>query len=83
MRWDGWMAWWLLLPIVMFAAWAVVIWVAATFLRSHRGATAVDQQARPGPEAILADRFARGEIDDHEYHLRLATFRGPQESSPR
>ena len=83
MRWDGWMAWWLVMPFVMFGTWAVVIWAAATFLRPHRGATPVDRQDRSGPEAILADRFARGEIDDHEYHLRLATWRGHQESSPR
>jgi putative membrane protein len=29
-----------------------------------------------GPERILAERYARGEIDDEEYHRRLATLRG-------
>ncbi|OIJ87913.1 hypothetical protein BIV24_23985 [Streptomyces colonosanans] len=29
-----------------------------------------------GPEQILAERYARGEIDDEEYHRRLATLRG-------
>lgn len=28
------------------------------------------------PEAILAERFAKGEIDEEEYRTRLATLRG-------
>ncbi len=27
-------------------------------------------------EQLLAERFARGEIDEHEYHQRLDTLRG-------
>ena len=30
-------------------------------------------------EQILAERFARGEIDDEEYRRRLATIRGQDE----
>lgn len=30
------------------------------------------------PESILAERFARGEIDEDEYRGRLATLRGDQ-----
>jgi putative membrane protein len=38
---------------------------------------------RPGPagthtETILAERFARGEIDEEEYRGRLRTLRGGQ-----
>lgn len=29
-----------------------------------------------GPRQILAERYARGEIDDDEYHRRLATLTG-------
>src|SRR5947199_9181254 len=29
----------------------------------------------PGPEQILAERFARGEIDEQEFHQRLAALR--------
>ncbi|MFE1175223.1 SHOCT domain-containing protein [Streptomyces sp. NPDC058773] len=29
-----------------------------------------------GPEQILAERYARGEIDEEEYRRRLATLRG-------
>lgn len=28
------------------------------------------------PEEVLAQRYARGEIDDEEYHSRLQTLRG-------
>lgn len=31
---------------------------------------------RPTPEQLLAERFARGEIDEQEYHSRLATLQG-------
>lgn len=29
----------------------------------------------PAPEQLLAERYARGEIDDEEYRRRLATLR--------
>jgi putative membrane protein len=32
--------------------------------------------ARPTAEQLLAERFARGEIDEHEYHQRLDTLHG-------
>lgn len=36
------------------------------------------------PEQILAERFARGEIDEQEYRSRLATLRGeaPGQGNP-
>ncbi|MGQ4599700.1 SHOCT domain-containing protein [Nocardia sp. R6R-6] len=35
---------------------------------------------RPSAEQVLAERFARGEIDADEYHHRLATLRGDASS---
>ena len=35
---------------------------------------------RPSAEQVLAERFARGEIDEQEYQSRLATLRGRQQS---
>ncbi|WP_041561522.1 SHOCT domain-containing protein [Nocardia farcinica] len=37
---------------------------------------------RPSAEQVLAERFARGEIDADEYHQRLATLRGDIGSGP-
>jgi putative membrane protein len=40
--------------------------------------------AVPTPEQILAERFARGEIDEQEFRQRMATLRGtdPYQASP-
>jgi putative membrane protein len=40
--------------------------------RAHQAVT-WEQQT---PEQILAQRFARGEIDEEEYHRRIAIVRG-------
>lgn len=37
---------------------------------------------RPAPEELLAERFARGEIDDDEYHRKLDTLRRHADRSP-
>lgn len=39
------------------------------------GAHPVPPPERPSPEQLLAERFARGEIDADEYRHRLATLR--------
>lgn len=36
---------------------------------------------RATPEQLLAERFARGEIDDEEYRSRLATLRSSPHST--
>lgn len=35
------------------------------------------------PRGILAERFARGEIDEEEYQRRLGTLRNGQTTAPR
>ncbi|MGA6205511.1 SHOCT domain-containing protein [Nocardia testacea] len=37
---------------------------------------------RPAAEQVLAEHFARGEIDADEYHQRLATLRGDTGPGP-
>ncbi len=37
----------------------------------------------PGPERLLAERFARGEIDEDEYHQRLISLRAASPAAPR
>ena len=63
----GW-GWWVLMSAGMIAFWGVVLWLIVGFVRG-------DSNRRPDAESILADRFARGEIDDDEYRQRLDVLR--------
>ena len=36
----------------------------------------------PEPERLLAERFARGEIDEDEYHQRLTTLQAARPAAP-
>lgn len=68
--WGG----WLVMSIAMIAFWAMVI-VAVVVL--FRGSTSSGQDSSPhrDPMSILDQRFARGEIDEDEYHARSAVLR--------
>jgi putative membrane protein len=67
--WGG----WLVMTVAMIAFWALVI-VAVVAL--FRGATSSrDSASRLDPMDILDQRFARGEIDEDEYHARSAVLR--------
>ncbi|MDV9172389.1 SHOCT domain-containing protein [Streptomyces sp. W16] len=56
--------------------WALLLTVAILFIRnlSHTSQRP-DILAAPSPEQVLADRFARGEIDEEDYRNRLAVLR--------
>ena len=60
---------WLMMTASMVLFWGLVAWVVITIGRrpgeSHRR-----------PEEVLADRFARGEIDDEEYRRRRHALHG-------
>jgi putative membrane protein len=63
---------WLIMPFTMVVFWALVIWAVVALIQpSDRGSAS----GAPGPERILAERFARGEIDAGEYERRLSTLR--------
>lgn len=68
--WGG----WLVMTIAMIAFWALVV-VAVVVL--FRGSKSSGQEASPrqDPMDILDQRFARGEIDEDEYHARSAVLR--------
>ncbi len=66
---SGWA--WLWMTGVMLGFWVLVAWVAVTVARGGGDS----RSAVPTPERILADRFARGEIDEDEYHQRLDALR--------
>lgn len=82
---NGWLWWplWLLLVAVVVA----VVVLAVVLAGRHptdtqtRGAQAPPPPPAPGPrpedaaEALLRERYARGEIDESEYDARLARLR--------
>ena len=61
-RWSGPGPWILLLWVPL---WAAVLWGAWSRRGGHRDG-----------QAVLAERYARGEIDEAEYRARRATLRG-------
>jgi putative membrane protein len=74
---------WAVMGVVMLLFWAGVVAVILVLVRGSRSGAAGggrDPQAfrHDDPERILAQRFARGEIDETEYKGRLeALRRGP------
>jgi putative membrane protein len=82
MMYDGWeMGWagWLLITPVMIVFWAAVLTSVVLVVRHVAGSARPG--AGPGPsrparaEDLLAERFARGDIDDDEYRQRLTLLR--------
>ena len=70
--WSGHMgSWWWLMAPAMVAFWAVVIWVVVKLARTERPA----QNSSEGAEAVLAERLAKGDIDEVEYSRRRALIR--------
>ena len=67
--WGG----WLVMTVVMIAFWAMVIVAVVVLFRGTRSS----RESSPGhdPQDILDQRFARGEIDEDEYHARSAVLR--------
>lgn len=66
----GGFGWWLIFPLAWFLLIATAIFVFARrgrYYRWHYGQFSGEQR--------LAERYAAGEIDEHEYERRLATLR--------
>jgi putative membrane protein len=64
---------WALMTISSIAFWALLIAGVVALVRYSRvvGTDRRETGARPAPEQVLAERYARGEIDDTEYRHRL------------
>lgn len=81
-------AWgWFVMTVGMVLFWALIIAVAVLLFRAlSRPQDGVRTPAGPPTaQQLLAERFARGEIDDEEYRRRLAVLRGeggPQPPPP-
>ena len=63
----------LLVAALLGGGW--LIYRAATGTRPPDQPGAPEPPGTPTAERVLAERYARGEIDDEEYHHRLATLR--------
>lgn len=68
--WGG----WLVMTIAMIAFWAMVIVAVVVLFRGSKS-SGQDSSPRQDPMDILDQRFARGEIDEDEYHARSAALR--------
>jgi putative membrane protein len=71
MWWHGTWSWAALLAmtVTMLAFWGLVVWAVMTVVR---GLTPSHSRRA---EEILAERFARGEIDEDEYRRRVDLLR--------
>jgi len=64
-----------LMIISMVAFWGLVIYAVAALLRATgRDQPTVMASAARTPQQLLAERFARGEIDETEFTSRLAAL---------
>jgi putative membrane protein len=76
--WNGWSWWvWLAMSLSMVAFWGLIIWGIVALFRGSGWSW--PRHDGPDPEQILAERFARGEIDDEEYRRRLEVLRSAGE----
>jgi putative membrane protein len=69
-----WGAWPWIAPF-WFLFWILLVFFVVRFVFWRRGAWCGPRGRMQGPDQILAERFARGEIDATEYRSRLDTLR--------
>ena len=80
---------WMMMVLMMVVFWGALAWVIVSFVRhggfSRSGSTPSPTGGVPmpptGPEDILHERFARGEIDVDEYHQRVDALRSKRPTS--
>lgn len=87
MMWSsgGWHWWaWVPMMLIMLGFWGVVVWVIVSLVRGTRSPNAVaggNRSPTESAERILAERYARGDIDAAEYRQRLDELRGDPRQS--
>ncbi|HEY7484329.1 MAG TPA: hypothetical protein VH912_07670 [Streptosporangiaceae bacterium] len=66
--------WWVLFPISFGLFWIAIAAGGFWLLRRRTGWQQKQEDPRTKAESVLAERFARGDIDEDEYYRRLATL---------
>lgn len=69
---NGWT--YALMTVSMILFWGLIIYGVVWLVR-YGGRDDVSEAQKPTPQDLLAERFARGEIDEQEYRQRLETLR--------
>ena len=78
----GWGAW-IMMSLAMVVFWGLVIFaVVAIFRGTSRTTNGGDRVTHPDPMQILDERFARGEIDEADYHARREVLRSARHDGP-
>jgi len=70
---TGWVGW-ILMTLAMVAFWALVVVAVIAIFRGTQS-TGASPSDRRDPMQILNERFARGEINEDEYHARSTVLR--------
>ena len=68
--WGG----WILMSLAMVAFWALVVFAVLAIFRGDQPSDDATPDHR-APMEILEERFARGEINEDEYHARRSVLR--------
>jgi putative membrane protein len=68
---------WLAMAAGMLASWGLLLWAILALVRDSAGDGA---RRRSTPEQILAERFARGGVDEEDYRRRLNALHGSRTS---
>ena len=78
-------AWgWIAMTTGMLLFWGLLILFAVLLVRAlNRPSGGPTETARPSAQQILAERFARGEIDEEEYGRRQETLADAGHAAPR
>lgn len=69
--WGG----WIVMTLAMVAFWALVVFAVLALFRGTQRSGESTTTGRGDPMQILDERFARGEIDEDEYHARSSVLR--------
>jgi putative membrane protein len=78
---NGWGYAWMSIGMVLFWGLLIAAFVILVRLATRPDQSSADRHERVA-EQLLAERFARGEIDEKEYTDRLATLRTHLASGP-